>query len=491
MNRDGLRLNSAALCALLGLLFTSACAVPLAPGYKVVNETREIHFIPGSPGRLEIHSRYTLSNSGTTSLTFIDLVFPEQKVFGVGNLRAALDGHEASLSQLPEEYRQDNPETLRIAFDAPWARRQTRQLDIEYSLSSPQDPGSRVTIADDTFHLGSRGWAVLLQAPRHLLASLPKRPDKMVYSLRVPSNFLLLARGRMAGRKGDGSEGEYRFQLRKDDLSPYIVAGRYIETPFHASARSVIFWTLQPLKGDPGTAPERIARAWDTLQNDFGPLDPNIRAIHVVESPTLRGHAGDQSGPAVASFPGGALVNQQTLALGIGSEAFVERVSHALAHNWFGDQMYPTGAAGLAMSEGIPEYATIVIDEARNGPEARRRRIRDYLSRYNDAIRQTKEKPLGVTMPTDSPEQRTIALAKAPLMYVALEDTCGEAPVRNGLKRLVTLLRGQEVGFDDMRSAIETTCGKDLGEVFRAWLYGKGLPPDFRSRYEPGQIGAN
>ena len=491
MNRASLRPRTAALCAFLGLLFTSACAVPLAPGYKVVNETREIHFIPGSPGRLEIHSRYTLLNSGTTSLTFIDLVFPEQKVFGVGSLRAALDGHEASLSQLPEEYRQDNPNTLRLAFDAPWARRQTRQLDIEYSLSSPQDPGSRITIADDTFHLGSRGWAVLLQAPRHLLAPLPKRPNKMIYSIRVPSNFLLLARGRMTGRKGNGSETEYRFQLRKDDLSPYVVAGRYIETPFHASDRSVIFWTLQPLKGDPGTAPERIARAWDTLQNDFGPLDPSIRAIHVVESPTLRGHVGDQSGPAVASFPGGALVNEQTLALGIGSDAFVGRVSHALAHNWFGDQMYPTGAAGLAMSEGLPEYATIVIDEATNGPEARRRRIRDYLSRYDEAIRQTKEKPLGVTMPTDSPEQRTIALAKAPLMYVALEDTCGEAPVRNGLKRLVTLLRGQEVGFDDMRSAIETTCGKDLGEVFRAWLYGKGLPPDFRSRYEPGQIGAN
>jgi aminopeptidase N len=45
-------------------------------------------------------------------------------------------------------------------------------------------------------------------------------------------------------------------------------------------------------------------------------------------------------------------------------------------------------------------------------------------------------------------------------------------------------LRGQEVGFDDMRSAIEQTCGKDLGAFFREWLYEKGLPADFRSRYE-------
>ena len=69
-------------------------------------------------------------------------------------------------------------------------------------------------------------------------------------------------------------------------------------------------------------------------------------------------------------------------------------------------------------------------------------------------------------------------------MYAALEDRCGEAPVRSGLKQLVALLRGQEVGVDDMRSAIEQTCGKDLGEFFRVWLYTKGLPADFRGRYE-------
>jgi hypothetical protein len=476
---------------LCGVLFQSACAVPLAPGYKVVKETREIRLVPDSPARIEIRARYTLENSGTTALPFVDLSFPEEKTFGVGSLRAELDGHEAGLSQLPKEYREDNPSTLRITFDSPWARRQARQLDIEYSLSSPADSGSGITIGNNAFHLGSRGWAALPQPPHHLFAPYPKRPDKMIYSVRVPSNFLVLARGRMTSRKGEGDETEYRFQLRKDDLAAYIVAGHYTETPFRRGAGTVIFWTFQPLRGDPGSTPERIVRAWDILQNDFGPLDANIRAVHVVESPTLRPPLGGESGPAVASFPGGALANEEALALGIASDAFAERVSHALAHNWFGDQMYATGAAGLAMGEGLPEYATIVIDEAADGLEARRRRIRDYLRLYDDAIRQTNEKPLGITTLTDTPEQRAIALAKAPLMDVALEDTCGEAPVRNGLKRLVTLARGQEVGFDDMRSAIEAACGKDLGEFFRVWLYGKGLPPDFRSRYEPGQNGTD
>jgi aminopeptidase N len=84
---------------------------------------------------------------------------------------------------------------------------------------------------------------------------------------------------------------------------------------------------------------------------------------------------------------------------------------------------------------------------------------------------------------SDPPEQRAIALAKAPLFFVALEDNCGEEAVRKALARVVTLLRGQQVGYSEIRSAIEESSGKDLAEFFRVWLYEKGIPKDFRARY--------
>ncbi len=472
-------------------LLNSACAVPLAPGYKITKETRTLHFVPDAPARLDIHAAYTIQNSGTTPLSFMDIQFPDEKAFGRKNLQVKCDGHEASLQPLPEEYREENPNTLRLTFDSMWARGQIHQLDFDYSLSSPDDSGARITISSDAFHLGPQGWTVLPQPPRHLLAPYLTRPDKMVYSVRLPSDFLVFARGKLTSRKREGTETEYSFQLRKADLAAYVVAGRYVETSFRESGASVIFWTFHPLSGSPGHAPQRIAAAWATLQGDFGPIDIKGPGPRVVESPTLRSRIAGESVPAVASFPGGALVNDDTLALGISSDTFFERVSHALAHNWFSDQMYPTGASALAIREGLPEYATIVVDEATRGAQARQRRIYDYLRRYDDALTQIQEKPLGVTVLTDSPQQRDIALAKAPLMYVALEDTCGETPVRNGLKRLVTLLRGQQVGFDDMRSAVEATCGKDLGAFFREWLYNKGMSADFRARYNQAQTASD
>jgi hypothetical protein len=461
----------------------AGCAVPLAPGYKTVNETRTIRFVAGSPGELQIHEQFTLKNSGTTNLPYIDVTLPEEQEFGTRELRAELDGHETALDDLPAEYRLDHPHTRRITFPQPWDRGASHQLDIEYAFASPHEYGTRITIGAETFHLASLGWSALPQPPQHFLSPYPTRPGIMAYSVVVPPDFRVLARGRMAGRKQAGGETEYVFRLSKNDLAPFVVGGRYIETPLGQGSATVNFWTLHTIAGNPATTPKRISEAWATLESDFGPIDAGSGAPRVVESPHLTSPASGGSGPAVGSFPGGALVNEETLALGIGSDAFVEMVSHALAYNWFRDQMYPTGAASIAMGEGLPEYATIVIDEAAGGRDARLRRIDYFLDRYESAVTKSREKPLGVTVSTDTAGQRAIALAKAPLMYVDLEDVCGEKPVREGLKDLVTLLRGKEVGFDDMRSSIEQTCGKDLATFFRQWLYQKGLPADFRARY--------
>jgi hypothetical protein len=447
-----------------------------------------VKFVAGQIPELQIRANFSLENTGNGELTFIDAVFPNEKAFGRKNLRVQVNSHDAALSKLPEEYQHDSPDALRIALDPPWRQKEKRELMIDYSLSSPEDPGSRITLGNSSFHLAFREWFPVLQPPKHILAPFPQRPDKTILSIRVPEHSLVLSRGSPAGHKQEAGEMEYRFLLRKNDLAPYIVAGRYTESSTDHSANSAVFWTLQPLTGDFAPAAARIADLWNTLQNEFGPLDKNLRFPHIVESPELRSQFPGEEGPAATSFPGGALVNAQALALGTGSDAFLELVAHALARNWFGEEIYPNEYAALGMGLGLPDYATIVIDEARNGDAARRQRILKFLRAYDEACKQAAESPLGVTKLTDPSPLRRIARAKAPLFYVALEDSYGEAAVRTGLKNLVSLLRGKEVGYDDLRSALEQSTGKNLAEPFRVWLYGKGIPKDFRTRYETVKI---
>ena len=156
---------------------------------------------------------------------------------------------------------------------------------------------------------------------------------------------------------------------------------------------------------------------WSTLEKDFGPLDKNITFPHIVESPELRSRFGDEAAPAAVAFPGGALVNPAALALGTGSDDFLNIVSRALAREWFGEAMYLSDAAAVGMGEGLPEYATIVIDEARHGPDARHKRVTEYLQRFDEASKAAKETPLSAIMIGDPPGPRRIASGQSAAIF--------------------------------------------------------------------------
>ena len=487
MTRNVARSLAVVLAASLAL-FTSACAVPLAPGYRIVKESRDVQFVPGQPAELRVRAHYTLQNTGTEDLAFVDAIFPEEHAFGRTNLRVQVDGHDAPPTNLPAGYQEAEPDALRIPLDPAWARKQTLQLSIEYTLRSPENSGARITIGGNSFHLGSRGWFPELQPLKRVLAPYPKPPKVVDFSVRVPADFLLLAGGLPRGKKKDGNEIEYRFQLDSANNAPYVVAGKYVAWPERRKT-STIFWTIQPLKGDPTSGAQQVAAAWNALEKDFGPLDKTITGPHIVESPELRGHLSGETAPAAVAFLGGAIVNPAALALGTSSDQFLEIVTHALAHEWFGDAMDISPAAAVGMGEGFPEYATIVLDEARNGADARRKRVTQYLRAYDEAAKAATEAPLGAVMLGDAIGPRRIALAKAPLFFVALEDACGEGPMRAGLAHLLAVQRGQEVGYADLRSALEESSSRNLAGMFRLWLNQKGIPEDFRQRYQGAAVG--
>jgi hypothetical protein len=301
----------------------------------------------------------------------------------------------------------------------------------------------------------------------------------------------VLARGKFAGRRKDGNEIVYRFDLGNNALSPYVVAGRYQDSSRASKSSNVSFWTLQPVKDDPAAA-RRINAVWSTLQSAFGPLDKNIVQPHVVESPELRAHGDDEDAAAVAGFPGGALVSTNAFALGWQSDELIEKITHALAHSWFGDQMYPAASAEVGLGEGLPDYATVVADEAHGGESARRKRIVELLNHYDEAVKAAAatpnpEKPIIDVTPYDPVLQRRIARAKAALFFISLEDAYGATNLRSALTQVVALLGGKDVGYDDIRSALEQATGKNLAVPFRTWLYNKGLPQDFRDQYENGK----
>jgi hypothetical protein len=479
------RLVLAATATVLLLCVLSACATPLAPQYQIVKQTFEIRFVSGSNPEIKLHNVYTLQNTGNAGLDFVDVVFPAAKVYGRTNLTVQSGGRALTPVDLPVEYQPDSPGALRLPLDSRWPQKEKRDLVVDYSFSPPRAGGEEFALGPQTFHLGTRGWLPVFLPPNHIFAAAPVRPDKLSYAVRVPSDFTVLARGSAASRQQDGSDTIYRFSLDKRDLGPYVVAGHY--APSHQTNKSseAVFWTLENVPQNATSQPNRFAAAWSVLQKNFGEIDKRTSAPYIVETPTLEADNSASGDAAFAAFPGGVLINSAALGLGTDNEIFTERVERGLARTWFDDALQPAPFAALALGDGLPAYATIVIDDAAGGDSARRKRIAALLNSYDGAHSQLKvpEKSVVATLLTDSLEQRRIAEAKAPLLFVALEDSCGATPVRAGLAQAIQLLRGKEVSVNDIRAAIEYTTGKNLAEPFRGWLYNPGIPSDFRARY--------
>lgn len=480
-----------AASALAMIVFVApSCTVPLAPDYQILKQIFDVTFVAAAPPQLRIHNSYTIQNSGTTPLNSIDLIFPDEKTYGRTDLRVELDSRSLTPQSLPTEYQPGSPGALRVSFDSPWPQKSSKELVVDYALTSA-DSSRNFALATDNFYLGTDGWLPIFLPPNHILSSAPTRPLKMEYSIRVPASFVVLARGGSAGRKQTDADTTYRFALGKDDLAPYVVAGRYPSGPDSAKSENTIFWTLQPLVPSSSAAAVRFGNAWTILQKNFGQLSKRTSVPYLVESSALRGSAPDQSA-AYAAFPGGVLVNSAALSLGATNREFTNSVERGLAATWFGDALHPAPVAAIPLGQGLPAYAAVVIDEAVDGSDARRKDIAELLRAYDQARSQqgnVPEKAAVATLTTDAPEQRRLATAKAALLFVALEDAYGPTPIREGLKQATEILRGKEVTVNDVRAAIEFTTKANLAETFRVWIYNPGVPPAFRARY--GQAAAN
>jgi hypothetical protein len=464
----------------------------LAPGYDVQKESLEVHYVGGAPARLTVRAAYQLRNVGNSKLTWIETTLPKEEVFGRQNLRVLIDNRAVTPQPVAEEKEEDEDENrLRqmwsIPFDPPWPQKEKRSLLIEYDLA-PAPPGvAAIAVNGGSFHLRPFGWFPVLQAPEKLFAHDVVRPNPTPVSIVVPQGYLAIAAGDLVSARPQGAEVEYRFLLRKFDLDPFVVAGRYSEQQVRAKDGTIIFWTLAPLSSDAAKeAGARLASTWKAYETAFGSIgnEANPFSPHIVETlAQIPAPFASEGSPAGRAFLGGVLLNQPAFALGVTDEEFLSIAERALAQSWVGEQIILT-SQGEMMGLGFAEYAPIVATEARGGEAARRAAVETQLRAYDNARAKVVEKPISMITRKDSWELRHLASFKVTLFFIALEDRCGEAPVREGIAHMVRALRGETGGFSELRSAIEQQTGQDLGEFFRSWLDQTGIPADFRERYE-------
>ncbi|MGC1107454.1 MAG: hypothetical protein WA876_13030 [Candidatus Acidiferrales bacterium] len=471
---------TAALAAASLIILLSGCGVPLAPGYQIQKEALTVHFVAGSPPHLAVRAEYRLANVGNAPLHFIGVELPGEKSFGRANVHAEIDGKEITLQHNPHEATDD----WRVPFPVPWRPKEKANLTFAYDLSAQSATDPRIFAAANAFYLNDSGWLPALMGFKAFLSPSIVRPNPTDLSVMVPADFRVTASGQLHGTKKRNGEIEYRFRIRKADFDPFVVAGQYNEQ--RAPSANVVFWSAEPLPADWQQSASALGQTLQFYARVFGSLPRDNSAIYAIDASARGPSSPDPKFPAETP-PTTIFISQPS-----GNRPLAANVpslpdDQSLAATWFSHLLAPRPEAWL-LANGLSVFAALA-EQQHSNVASRGAQIFSVLDEFDEARKQSVERPITNLSPSDSPALLRIAQSKIVLFLFALEDKCGAENVRHAVSDMVYALRGQEYGYSDFRAALEQQCHQDLADLFHTWLARPGIPPDFRARYENAGAG--
>jgi hypothetical protein len=475
------------ICAALlpvAALWTSSCAVPLGPGYTIDRQSVAVRFVPAPEPRIELTADYRLRNTGNQPLNSLELRLPRENLLGLETVAVTWDAQA-----IPFERSSDPAgDVLRIQLSESWPIKQTHALHVQYGIGRgrPQEP--QLDFPADSFYLPPGAWLVTLLPSKGTFARGGLPPKEWTLSLRVPADFVARAPGNLRKHGTKNGEGQFEFQQRASDPSPFVVAGRYHQQEYRGSPCTVILWKKTPIQAkevEPLVREiQRIAHAYDLL---FGSRDKHVRPIWIVDLPlslkrwssVIRlpdGSPGFAEGLAFAEPPpdfgfiftsesGEAMCNQQGI---------VREIARSLAKTWLGYGRYPGFTEMENPMAHLPDYAAEVAIPAGapQGSTNREQGIRKWL------------KMMPVSGQKRTAQEPAMTPSKGLLFFYALEDQYGRERLHAALRHMVQARRGQACEVQDLIAALEQETHQDVGAFFRRWLKHPGIPEEFRMRYE-------
>ena len=469
----------------LALILISAsllgCAVALGPGFSHSYRSVDVSATSIEPTHIHVRVTDTLENIGDRTMAYLDVTLPGGPSFGTEDVSVTV-GAKAVPSQTVT--RQSGP-SLRVPFDPAWPQGGERKIAFAYDLDPSPEGRGVVAATSDGFYLADPNVFPAWQSPSGPFARASLRARTEQLEVTVPADFRVLAVGRERRSERRGDSVIHRFETLGAQFPPYLVAGRYQERRAETGRGTVVFWTRESLDEKTArTAAQRLTATVATYEQWFGPVAGNHSPIYVVEtSAELARIAVETPNISAASFPEGVLFDHRAVALGLATDPVLDLADYELARTWFGWHVRPRPEADLLLGRGIALFAVVLAAEARGGTTLRQQEIVRLITTYDDLGPSADKKP-GFGPPAGYNREELAAKSyKGALFLVSLENIAGKENFYRAVRRLLTDMAGQEIGSDELRSAVEAEAGRNLAGVFHAWLDHPGLPAEFRARY--------
>ena len=470
--RSSLSFIPLAATALVSMVSIAGCAAVLGPGYLVDQQQIHVEFSRQPAPSIHITAEYRVRNTGNRPLESLEIRTPGAR-YNPSNMLISWDG-----TSLPQIFSPDNHIDTLLRFPQSWTIGENHTLRFSYDLAAPSRDGA-TGISADAFYLAAEGWIPSLPQARGVFGFGGVPPQKWQLAVTIPQGFLIHASGKNEQHSGKGVTTEFRFEQSAEDLNPFVIAGRFLETRQDLPQKEkVTFWSLQQSEiSGLQQAGDSLAKTLGFFDSFFGRRGKSHPPLWVVECPFAAGCSPQTTSNYSFLLYGSAenrsveMISRDTVLIESHNSQNVSDAlaGPALAAGWLGYGLNPGFYQQQPPMSALPAFASALAREAASGSRIRGEIVGRALAKI----------PVDATRASNSDPD--ITRAKSLLLFYALRDRVGPDPFQKAMQHM--LYARQSRGFDitDMISALEEESHQPVGPFIREWLHSPGVPANFRA----------
>ena len=417
-------------------------------GYDVAGYDLELRYDPATD---QLRGTATITATATQDLSRFNLDLSKLTVRAV-----QVDGQKATSAAQGAELVVTPP--AGIAAGRPFT------VVVDYG-GNPDQLGNAV--------LGEGGWmetptgAIALGQPESASTWFPVNDhpsDKATFRLAmtVPNGVEVLSNGVPEPNRTSGGWTTWTW-AEKSPMASYlsmVVIGQYRITRSTHNGKPMVLAVAEslPANGPAAQSLARTAEITDFLATKFGPYPFDANGGVVVADQQIGYALETQTRPVYGPSFFGSGPNETVIA-------------HELAHQWFGDSVALKRWQDIWLNEGFATYAEWLWDE--------HEKLLTVQQSFDDVYESYPwDQPGEVT--GDPGAQRIFGNAvyqRGGMTVYALRRSIGDAAFDQLLKRWTAEHRDGNATTDDLVALAEEISGKQLDDLFQAWLFGKTKPP--------------
>jgi aminopeptidase N len=153
-----------------------------------------------------------------------------------------------------------------------------------------------------------------------------------------------------------------------------------------------------------------------------------------------------------------------------------EFLAHEIAHQWWGNMVFPQGMGAAWLSEAFANYSAWMYAEALSGnPRLLQKRVSKATGDYFEAARVQGDQPIGEADPYQPVgAKQEIIYEKGAVILHMLRQQVGDVVFRRILRKFADDYRFGKASIADFRKLVNAEAGVPLDWFFDQWLGRKG-----------------